>query len=371
MKRKKDQLPIALLSLIGFFVLLTLVLMTLWLRSLSLIEYDSTAFASSEEGKRFAPPTLDIEAYDAKMRFLAHLPPMTASTTATSTATSTEQFASTTPDGRWPANAPRPEYGAIIPEHRIVAYYGNFYSTAMGILGENDASTTKTKLMAEVARWRKADPKTPVMPAVHYIALTAQASPGFDGKYRARMPWTEIDKAIKMAREIHGVVFLDLQVGLSDVETEVPLIERYLKEPDVHLALDPEFDMYGGKRPGTVIGTMDAKDINWAIDYLSDLTERYDLPPKILVIHRFTEDMVTNYARISPTSKVQVVMDMDGWGTPEKKFGTYNRVIADEPVQFTGFKLFYKNDLRKPSPRLLAPEEVISLTPSPIYIQYQ
>jgi hypothetical protein len=116
---------------------------------------------------------------------------------------------------------------------------------------------------------------------------------------------------------------------------------------------------------------MDAADINWAIDHLTKMVQTNNLPPKILVVHRFVPQMLTNVRRIKPTPEVQVVIHMDGWGTPEKKFGTYNRVIADEPVQFTGFKLFYKNDLRKPSPRLLAPEEVISLTPSPIYIQYQ
>jgi hypothetical protein len=98
---------------------------------------------------------------------------------------------------------------------------------------------------------------------------------------------------------------------------------------------------------------------------------QYHLPPKILVVHRFTQDMVTNYKKIAPLPEVEIVMDMDGWGSQAKKINTYQRVIAPEPVQFTGIKLFYKNDLKPPSTGMLTTSQVLSLTPAPIYIQYQ
>lgn len=141
--------------------------------------------------------------------------------------------------------------------------------------------------------------------------------------------------------------------------------------PQVHLAIDPEFSMKSGDRPGTVIGTFDASDINYAAQYLARLVRENNLPPKVLIVHRFTQDMVTNYKNIQPLPEVQIVIDMDGFGTKEKKYGTYNRVIYPEPVQFTGIKLFYKNDIKPPSTGILTPAEVISLTPAPIYIQYQ
>jgi hypothetical protein len=175
-----------------------------------------------------------------------------------------------------------------------------------------------------------------------------------------------------MAAQIHGIVFLDVQVGLSNVQTEVPLLRKYLMMPQVHLSLDPEFAMQtSGRAPGTVIGTMSAADINFAANYLAALVTEYNLPPKILVIHRFTEDMVTSYRLIKPLPQVQVVMDMDGWGYPAKKINTYTYIVAAEPVQFTGFKLFYKADLQPPSMRLMTPSEVLNLIPAPSYIQYQ
>ena len=141
--------------------------------------------------------------------------------------------------------------------------------------------------------------------------------------------------------------------------------------PGVHLALDPEFAMHGGARPGTVIGTLDAADINWAAQYLARLVREHNLPPKILLIHRFTEDMVTNYKQIEPLPEVQVVVQMDGWGSPQRKQNTYRTVVTPEPVQFAGLKLFYKNDLKEDPPRLLTMDEIFRLTPVPIYIQYQ
>ena len=129
--------------------------------------------------------------------------------------------------------------------------------------------------------------------------------------------------------------------------------------------------MHNNSRPGTEIGSIDATEINWTIHYLAQLVRTNHLPPKILVIHRFTEEMVTHYKKITPVPEVQIVIDMDGWGSPEKKRGTFERVITEEPIQFAGFKLFYKNDVRKPSTRMLEPKELLELTPQPIFIQYQ
>jgi hypothetical protein len=139
----------------------------------------------------------------------------------------------------------------------------------------------------------------------------------------------------------------------------------------VHVGMDPEFSMKDGSKPGRKIGTYDATDINFASNYLAGLVKKYNLPPKILVVHRFTEKMVTNTKNIKLRPEVQVVMHMDGWGEPDLKLGTYRHFIAPQPVQFTGFKLFYKNDLKKAPNRLLTPAELVKYKPAPLYIQYQ
>jgi hypothetical protein len=273
--------------------------------------------------------------------------------------------------GRWPVKLEYPLPGAIFPFNRVVAFYGNLYSKKMGVLGEYPTDEMFAKLRDEVKKWQAADSTVPVLPALHYIAVTAQGYPGKGDKYRLRMPFKQIDSVIRMAARINALVFLDIQVGQSTVEDEVPLLEPYLKMPQVHLGIDPEFSMKTGKKPGSVIGTMDASDINFTIKYLSDLAKNYSLPPKILVVHRFTQAMISNYKKIKPSPEVQVVMDMDGWGSQSRKLSTYHDYISREPVQFTGFKLFYKNDFREANSRMMTPAEVLKLKPRPVYIQYQ
>jgi hypothetical protein len=165
-----------------------------------------------------------------------------------------------------------------------------------------------------------------------------------------------------------------VQIGLSTLQAEIPLLEKYLSMPNVHLGIDPEFAMNGkgGKRPGSVIGTMSAADINYVGNYLAGLVKKNNLPPKILVVHRFTQGMITDYKQIKLYPELQIVIDMDGWGGPAKKIGTYKNWIYNQPIQFTGFKLFYVNDVEKSGQKaMMTPAEVLKLKPAPIYIQYQ
>ncbi|WP_462251229.1 hypothetical protein [Ferruginibacter sp.] len=273
--------------------------------------------------------------------------------------------------GLWPQKMPYPLAGAILPYNRIVAFYGNLYSTRMGILGELPKAEMLKKLQEEVDKWKVADPSTPVIQALHYIAMTAQGSPGKDGKHRMRMPFHQIDTIMKWANESNSIVFLDIQVGGSTVKEEIVLLEPYLKLPNVHFGLDPEFSLKNGETPGTKIGNFNADDINVAVDYLAELVRKNNLPPKLLMVHRFTQGMVSDYARIKKLPEVQVIMDMDGWGDKVLKKSTYLRYIYKEPVMFTGFKIFYKNDTRKDKNGLFTPDELMKLIPRPSYIQFQ
>jgi hypothetical protein len=270
----------------------------------------------------------------------------------------------------WPVKTPPPLPGSILPERRIVAYYGNPLSKRMGILGELPPDKMLAKLDKEVEAWQRADPSTPVQPALHLIAVVAQAAPGRDGKYRLRMADTLIETVAAWAAQRNALVFLDIQVGLSTVQEEIPRLIPFLKRPNFHLGLDPEFSMKTGAKPGTKIGTMSSKDINYAIGVLSDLVTQNNLPPKVLVMHRFTRPMITGYKNIKLDPRVQVVIHMDGWGQPWLKYDSYRDYVADEPVQFTGFKIFYKNDTKKGDP-IVTPSELLYLHPKPVYIQYQ
>jgi hypothetical protein len=271
-------------------------------------------------------------------------------------------------DSLWPPKMPAPLPGSILPARRIIAFYGNPLSQRMGILGEFEPEEMLRKLDAEVAEWNRLDPAHPVQPALHLIAVVAQGAPGRDGKYRLRMDSTLIEKVYGWAKSRNALLFVDVQVGHSTLQQELPWLERFLKRPEVHLGIDPEFSMKDGSVPGRRIGTYDAADINFATRFLGEVVEKYKLPPKILVVHRFTKKGVTNAERIRLDPKVQVVMHMDGFGAPWLKRDSYYSYIKKEPVQFAGWKQFTKPKNDKPTtPRA----EILRLWPVPLYIQLQ
>jgi hypothetical protein len=267
----------------------------------------------------------------------------------------------------WPVKAPPPLPESIIPEHRIVAFYGNPLSKRMGILGELEPEEMLARLEQVATEWAAADSGQKVLPALHLIATVAQSYPGPARKYRLQMPDSIIERVADWAEDRGWLLFLDIQVGTSTVAEEIKPLIPYLQRPYAHLALDPEFAMKDGKVPGTDwMGRMDASEVNHAIGVLARIVEDHQLPPKVLVVHRFTRNMLTNASKIRLDPRVQVVIDMDGWGPPGSKMGAYRWFVVRHPVQYTGFKLFYKND--KP---LMTPGQVLELYPKPMYIQYQ
>ena len=273
----------------------------------------------------------------------------------------------------WPVRTAAPLAGSILPAKRIVAFYGNPLSKRMGILGEIPYDQMLARLDTFVDYWRTADPATPVQPALHLIVSVAQGQPGKDGLYRQRSDPDLIEKIYGMAHARGAITILDLQAGKSTIDSELPIVLPFLQRPDVHLGLDPEFYMHHnreGRIPGDKIGAMDADDINKVIATLASLVTTYHLPPKVLIVHRFTTNMLQRASSITLDPRVQVVINMDGWGQPWLKFDTYKTCEVDEPVQFTGFKLFFHNDTRR-GDALLSPTEVLALRPRPIYIQYQ
>jgi hypothetical protein len=268
---------------------------------------------------------------------------------------------------RWPVPGPPELPGSILPSHRVVAFYGNPLSKRMGILGEIETEEMLRRLEETATEWARLDPDRKVFPALHLIATVAQGYPGPARKYRLQMPDTLIEKVAGWAEQKGWLLFLDVQLGASTIDRELSHLVKYLSRPYVHLALDPEFAMKDGKVPGTDwMGRMDAVEVNHAIDVLTRVVDEYQLPPKVLVVHRFTRNMLTNARNIKLDPRVQVVINMDGWGPPASKRAAYKWFVVQIPVQYTGWKLFFKND--KP---MMTPEEVLEVYPKPVYIQYQ
>ena len=292
------------------------------------------------------------------------------SATSTKSSRFTKSTAAVRPVPKWPVDAPAPLPGSILPDKRIVAFYGNPLSKGMGILGALPPDEMLAKLDREVAAWKAIDSSHDVQPALQLITVVAQPDAGSSGKYRTRMDSALIEKVYGWAQKKHALLFLDVQVGQGTLQQELPRLKPFLERPDVHLAIDPEFSMKHHQVPGTVIGTFDADDVNYASTLLRELVTGNHLPPKVLVVHRFRRDMLTGYRRIELDPRVQIVIDMDGWGPPSLKRESYRAYVYKYPVEYTGFKLFYHNDTRGGS-RMMTPADVLALYQKPLYIQYQ
>jgi hypothetical protein len=264
-----------------------------------------------------------------------------------------------------PTAVPRPV--GLLPEHRILSFYGNPLAKEMGILGELPSNQMLTRLKQQIAAYTAKDPSRPFVAALELVTPAAQGWPGEDGLYRARMKPDVVDQVAAWAEANDALLILDVQIGLSNLPEEVDSLMPYLRRPYVHLALDPEFAIPAGRIPGEVVGSLDASAIDGVVRTLSELVTADHLPPKILIVHRFTDAMVTNAWQITHNDpNVQIVVTMDGFGPPGLKLAQYRAYVHDQGVQFSGIKLFYHHDVP-----LLTPPQVLGLDPSPDLVIYQ
>lgn len=265
-----------------------------------------------------------------------------------------------------PLLAAAPSGAPLLPEYRIVTYYGHPHDPNMGIVGEMTMEELADKLRAEAENYAIADPARPVIPGFELIATVAQRTPGADGTFILDTDHDTLQTYIDYAQEQGFIVLLDLQIGRGTVAAEIEKVRDLLEQPNVHLAIDPEFAVAEGETPGEYIGSITADDIVYAQQVLADISAQSGLPPKMLVVHQFREDMIQGKEQLAPMPGVQLVIDADGYGAPELKTAVYNFLVRDEPVEYAGVKLFYRQD-----DPLMSAEEILALVPSPDVIIYQ
>jgi hypothetical protein len=251
----------------------------------------------------------------------------------------------------------------IFPDHRVVAYYGAPQSDELGALGIGHPAAAALRLIRQARPYDR--PRRPLLPAFELITVIANADPGQDGRYRTRQRDAVIRRYLKAARRARALLILDIQPGRSDFLQEATLLEKWLREPDVGLALDPEWRVTEDQVPGQVIGRVDAEEVNATSAWLARLVARERLPEKLLVIHQFTDDMVDERA-LEPRDGLAIVLNADGFGGREIKRAKYHRFTRQAPGFHQGFKLFYEEDLD-----LLPPAAVLRMRPAPDFVVYE
>jgi hypothetical protein len=252
---------------------------------------------------------------------------------------------------------------SVLPEFRVVAFYGAPQSAELGALGIGTPDAAAARLAEQAKAYAPGGRR--VLPALELLAVIANADPGRDGLYITRQPDAVIERYLKAARKAKALLLLDIQPGRSDFFTEAQRLEKWLREPDVALALDPEWHVQVGQVPGKVIGTVSSAEVNATTAWLDRLTQAGDLPEKLVVIHQFTDDMV-DATTLKPRRHLQIVLNADGFGTQALKRAKYHAFTRQAPGFAPGIKLFYHED-----EGLMSPRRVLRLRPPPDFVVYE
>lgn len=248
---------------------------------------------------------------------------------------------------------------SVLPENRAVAFYGAPKARELGILGIGRPAQAGKRLVKQARDYER--PGRPVLPAMELISTLVLSAPGKHHDYAKRLGTERIDAYLAAARKIKALLVLDIQPGHADFVAEVKALEPYLRQPDVGIALDPEWKVGRREVPGQVLGHVGAQTVNEVSAYLSGLVEQHNLPDKLLVVHQFTPDMVRHKHALRPSPGVDMVLDADGFGAPPDKREVFRRLAPDPDGPFSsGFKLFNAEDTG-----LMKPKAVLGLHPSP------
>jgi hypothetical protein len=255
---------------------------------------------------------------------------------------------------------------SVLPENRVVGFYGAPQAKQLGELGIGSPASAAKRLRRQIRPYKRLS-RQPILPVFELLGTIALSGPGADGKYRARQPDSVIRRYARVARRNRFLLMLDIQPGRSTFIDEVEHLKRWLRKPFVSVALDPEWNMGDNGVPGQEIGSVSARMVNRVTRYLTGITREHDLPQKLVVVHQFTDSMVRHKDDLKVRPGVDMVLNADGFGTPEAKRSKYEELSPSRRSGlFPGFKLFYHEDTN-----LMSPKQVMRLRPRPRFVVYE
>jgi hypothetical protein len=255
---------------------------------------------------------------------------------------------------------------SVIPQNRVIGFYGAPQAPQLGELGIGSPQSAAKRLRRQIKPYKPRSPK-PILPVFELLGTIALASPGPDGKYRSRQPDSIIRRYARTARRNDFLLMLDIQPGRSRFMQEVEHVRKWLRKPFVSVALDPEWNVGPNGVPGQEIGSVSARMVNRVTKYLAAIVRKRDLPQKLVVVHQFTDSMIRNKEDLRPRKQVDLVLNADGFGTPEAKITKYEQLTPGKGSGlYAGFKLFYEEDTN-----LMSPKQVMRLRPRPDFIVYE
>jgi len=252
----------------------------------------------------------------------------------------------------------------IFPDFRVVAFYGAPGNERLGTLGIGSPDQAAKRLRRVARGYAKRS--RPALPALELISTIAAQAPGEDGLHRIHQSDDVIARYLLAARRAKALLVLDIQPGRGDFLSEAMRLETWLRQPDVGIALDPEWHVGPDELPGQVIGSVTADEVNEVSAYVSRFVTEHDLPEKLFVVHQFTSGMIENKDRVVRRPGLAVTMNVDGFGDRPNKLAKYAQFTSELARFHDGFKLFYEEDTN-----LMSPGAVLAMRPPPDLVVYE
>ena len=264
----------------------------------------------------------------------------------------------------------KPDYSrlqSVLLNNDLVGIYGKPNAYTMGVLGQYKLEELDTIVENYVKMYDDANGDRGVIPVLYIIYGTC-----FPGGDIGLLRDSTVKRYIEYAAERGWYVVLDHQIGRFGVKNAMDAILPFLKYPNVHLAIDPEWHT---TKPMREIGSVTAADINMAQQMMQDYMIAHNiLDKRFFIIHQFNAVMISNRSQVkSNYEKVQLIHCSDGHGNPSLKRQTYayNALATNMPLK--SFKLFTKPTIAGAGYDipLMTPEQVLQLKPRPYFIMYQ
>lgn len=296
--------------------------------------------------------------------------PATSAGAPTASAPASEPGQSATPtESATPQQQELPRGGTeLFPRYRLFGYSGYPGAPGQGRLGIGTLDERMKEIEKRGQAWLGG---RELMPVMELIAVTVHGSPGRDGMFRSRTDESIIKRWHDAAVKHKALLLLNIQPGRADFIDEVKYFAKWLKYPNVGVALDPEWAVKKGQIPGRVYGSTSGKELNDVAEYLSKVTTENNLPEKVMLFHQLHVNIIAKPKDLKQHPSVVYINSVDGIGSPGAKIATYERVIKTRPKYVhAGFKLFYQEDVAT-GKRLMTPKEVLKLKPQPEYILFE
>ena len=256
---------------------------------------------------------------------------------------------------------------SVLLNNDVFALYGKPNAYTMGIIGQYSLENIEPVMDKFIKRYDEANKERGIIPAFYLIYGTC-----WPGGEIGILSNSVTRKYIEFAAERGWYVYLDHQIGKYSVEQAMNKILPFLKYPNVHLALDPEWHT---TKPMEVIGSVTADEINKAQEMMDKYIKENNISGRrMLVIHQFNAIMIKNRQNVKTAfDRVQLIHCADGFGSPNLKKESYAFNAFAKNIPLKSFKLFLKPTVQGAGYDwpLMKPEEVFALNPRPYLIMYQ